>query len=579
MKPTKILLPLVIASSLVLSTIAEAQKKADDQMNAVVNIDRPYKPNITDAVKIEVTPEDENIQAKKPEISYAAPLVLFKMDPYKGTMKAPPAPKEKQEDLYHCFAKLGYGNYNNIYGDFLFNTLRSKTSLVSAELKYDGGNGPVSNSAYSNAMANVYGKQIFGANVLDGSVGYKSSTNHFYGYNHDSLKNINADSIKQVFSDFTLNANFGNPLAKPGQVRYDFGINYCNFTDNYKTAENDFVIKGDVSQVEQNNKVEIALLYDAMPLSYGNKDISRSIFRASLGDHLDYGSFRAYVGIITASETDTTFSKFHVYPDLEGEADLDEKYITAFAGITGGLDKNNFKSFALENPFIADGIDIQNSNEQIKLYGGFKGSINNYTSYNLSLTWQSYQNYVFFVNDSTNHARFVPLYDNADILTFHADMGYNFSETFYINGAVNFRNYSLTDYLSNTLVVTNNHLAEPYQRPGTELLLTTKYKVNERITFGADIYDWGQRYALTLLDYKERKETGQAGTTSTLPNILDANLNVSYLFSNPQNTARAGNVYAFLQLNNIVGSQYDYWNDYPVRGFQVLGGVMVNFLK
>ena len=567
MRTNKVITAALIASSLVLPVNTNAQKKADDQLNTVVNIDRPYKPNITDAVKIEVTPEDENLTSKKPDISYTTPTSLFKMKPYKGVLKSPPAPKSKQEELYRCFAKLGYGNFNNIYGDFLYNSLRSKTSLMSAELKYDGGNGPVTNSGYNNMMANIYGKQIFGKNVLDGDIGYKNSTNHFYGYNHDSLKNVKAYSIKQQFSDFKFNANFGNLNAKEGQIRYDFGVNYYNFSDNYKTTENDIIIKGTVSQLVQSNNVVISALYDAMPLAFGSHDISRSIFRAAIGDQLDYTGFRAYLGFKTASETDTTFSKFHFYPDLEGEADLLEKYVTVFAGITGGLDKNTFKIFATENPYIQDGINIMNSNDQIKLYAGAKGSLNNYTAYNVSITWQSYQNYFYFVNDSTNHARFVPLYDNTNILTLHADMGYNFSETFYINGGINYRDYSM------------GKLPAPYQRPTLELILKAKYNINDKITVGGDIFDWGQRDGLTLLTRQEQKTEGVTSVTTTLPNIVDANLNVSYLFSNLQNANRAGNVYAFLQFNNILGNEYQYWNNYQVRGFQVLGGVMVNFLK
>ena len=51
--------------------------------------------------------------------------------------------------------------------------------------------------------------------------------------------------------------------------------------------------------------------------------------------------------------------------------------------------------------------------------------------------------------------------------------------------------------------------------------------------------------------------------------IADFNLGAEYFYSK--------NLTAFLQFNNFAAQRYNRWYNYPVMGFQVLGGVSFKF--
>ena len=51
--------------------------------------------------------------------------------------------------------------------------------------------------------------------------------------------------------------------------------------------------------------------------------------------------------------------------------------------------------------------------------------------------------------------------------------------------------------------------------------------------------------------------------------IADANLHLEYRYNR--------RVSAFIQFNNIANQKYQRWMNYPVYGFQVLGGVTFGF--
>jgi outer membrane receptor protein involved in Fe transport len=108
----------------------------------------------------------------------------------------------------------------------------------------------------------------------------------------------------------------------------------------------------------------------------------------------------------------------------------------------------------------------------------------------------------------------------------------------------------------------DDKLQKPYERPAFEWMLTGNYNIDNKIVFGGDVFYVGGRYAADL---------GEKNITSLKP-FFDMNAHVSYSFENVKGLK------AFVELNNIFGNQYMIWNNYPVRGFQIVGGVMFSFL-
>jgi hypothetical protein len=80
-----------------------------------------------------------------------------------------------------------------------------------------------------------------------------------------------------------------------------------------------------------------------------------------------------------------------------------------------------------------------------------------------------------------------------------------------------------------------------------------------KIRLRAALHGFGQREVL------------ENGSAKTLNAILDINTGIDYRFSKTFT--------AFFNFRNLLGTQYQYWNQYPVRGFHVTGGLKLNLFE
>ena len=526
-----------------------AQKKDKKLESENVEIVRDYKPKILDASKIEVLPEQEKLDVKKPLMSYTTPFYLFPTSPYKSAFRTLQITKTEQEPLQHAWVKGGFSNYTNIYLEGFVSTTYRKDGSFTAQAKYNSGNGPVTNSSFMNAFIDLSGKKIYGKNIITGGLNYSDDMYHFYGYNHALKLNTDTMKLTQNFGNLSLFGGFEHAMADTGQLKYKLGATFYNFHDNFNVNENDLTLSGRAIEPFHNNSVIFDAGFDYMNYKL-LKDYNRNIVKIDVNYKFELDGLRGFAGFKTATESDSGSSTFHFYPNLYVEGDLSDKVLVGFMGLTGGLQKNTFKSFASENPFVESALDLRNTNNKLKVFGGIKGGIGSTGFYLVSLSYELYNNMYFYVNDSVDTKRFVTWYDNnTKLLNIHAEGGLLLSSKLTLDGSFNYYSYSLGNPL----------LTKPFQKPGMELSVGGTYKIENKIILGADIYALDKRYALNVTDK----------AITSLDPVFDVNLNGTYRHSNT--------LAFFIELNNILNQQYSLWNNYPVRGIMVMGGVKINF--
>jgi hypothetical protein len=561
------------AGILVLGLVpAKAQDNGDGVKPQTVVSVKDIKVHLADAMKIDVLPVQENIRQTKPEMTYTTDPFLVPSPTFKTKLQAfsinGPG---KLPALQKSFVKGSIGNYSDLYGEIFYNTLRNRTDLFSVDLKHKSGdaNGQiqsgelkgttVKNSGFSTNAVDLFGSHIFdGKYDLTASMGYRRDANHFYAIIPDSLKPNNVSDY-QAFNDFHVRANLENTGADTGKLRYNIGVGYCTFGDNYKTTENDILVSVKMDEPLKDNHIRLDASFDYMPYQNLEYKLSRTLLKINLGYALKTGIIRAYLGFKTASEgADTGNAVFHFYPDIKVEADLIEKYLTIFGGLTGNLDKNTYRSFAYENPFIVSDPRLRNTNDKFDIFGGAKGSFSSNSSFLLTVAYKNYHNLYFYQQDTVDRRKFAPVYDTGTttLINVHAELAWSFMENLNLNTKVD-----LNNYMPSTL-------KHPYERPGFEWMLTGNYNLDSKITFGADVFFVGERFATNLPDKKRPLTVNEV----RLKPYVDVNAHVSYAFENVKGLK------AFIELNNIFGNQYQVWNNYPVRGFQILGGAMFSFL-
>ncbi|MGZ5283076.1 MAG: hypothetical protein ACXWEY_12435 [Bacteroidia bacterium] len=545
-----------LAALVMLSSVAVyAQDDKKTLGDETVIIVRDYKPKLSDAVKIDVLPANENVETKKPEIAYKTPAFLFNTPPYKAQLKAPSLGKPPVDELHHNYAKLMFGNYADINGEYIFNTLRNRNSLFTLHGKHHSGNGPVDNSRFSENMIDVFGKRIFSGHSITGNLGYKRNANRFYGQLPlDSVPDANPDSLKQKFNDIYFSTKLARVNADTGKFQYGADLGVYNFNDLYKTGETGFNIGVNGVEPFRGSRIHADASYQYWKYKT-DTSIDRGLFKLGAGYKFIYNGFRADVGFKTASD-----ESFHFFPNANIEADIIQKYLTLYGGITGGTEANTFRQFAYENPFINSDITLKNTTEKLNLFGGAKGSFSSTSTFGIGLAYKNYENMPFFLNDSTDLRRFNVLYDAlTNVFNIHAEAGLAVMENFSLGAALNYNTYNLST------------MAKAYHRPDLDAVITGKYTVANKIAFGADLFFAGKRYGATWLQDSTTKTYKL--TEYSLGNIIDLNANASYAFGGSVKGLKA-----HLELKNILGTKYQLWNFYPSRGFQITGGVSYSFL-
>jgi hypothetical protein len=102
-------------------------------------------------------------------------------------------------------------------------------------------------------------------------------------------------------------------------------------------------------------------------------------------------------------------------------------------------------------------------------------------------------------------------------------------------------------------------IAEAWHRPTYRLAVNGSYNLYDKILFTANLIAQGGMRALDPV----------TDNTIKLDAAFDLNFKAEYLFSKSFS--------AFLQFNNITSTKYPIFLHYPVRGFQLMGGITWSF--
>jgi hypothetical protein len=159
-------------------------------------------------------------------------------------------------------------------------------------------------------------------------------------------------------------------------------------------------------------------------------------------------------------------------------------------------------------------------------------------------SYSEIDNQYFFINDTINRLanKFLVLYDNVELLKFSAGLDLRPSKHLFVSAKADYSIYSMTK------------LAEPWQMPAFESIISAKYSLRDKIILTADLFAMGSRYA----------RDPQTGGSIALNPFADFNLGAEYRYTKILSL--------FIQFKNITSTKYSYWNQYPLYRFQVMGG-------
>jgi len=552
-----------------------SQKKEESIGTETVNVVKPYSPTISDAFKVKETPSlDDSGNQPKETIKYSilSVPVASTFTPSKG--KAEGVEKSKKERLFSNYATAGVGNYGTLNAELFVTHDLGNKDFVSGMFRHHSSQGGIKDVLLNDEFYDTALNIGYGQNNQDMSwnvdLGYQNQIYNWYGLPQDfDLSLIPSISPGHTYNTISLGGN----MEFNESVFSKIATKFTHFSDNFSSSENRFYVKPTfkVDVLEQSINTNIIVDHvtgtfennyfkdNINPLKYSftNLGIEPSFVVNENDWTLELGA-----GIFYSLDSENNGNKLFFYPKVNASYKLVGDLMIFYTGVNGGLQQNSYADFVTENPFLSPTLAIAPTNNQYTVFAGLKGKLASNVSYNLTGSYLNEKNKgLFKSNDYTENAAnedyafgnsFNVVYQDVRTFRFYGELKADFSEnvTFGINGT--FNSYK------------NDGNLEAWNLPSLKVSSNLDVNITKQWYAGVNVFYVGERK-----DMQSNLDLTANPSVITLKSYFDANAHLGYKFSE--------RLTFFLKLNNIGNQAYEKWLNYPVQGFQVLGGANYKF--
>ena len=488
-------------------------------------------------------------QAKAP-VTYNFRSFSFQAPEIKPLIRPLKVKQEGTSDVYGGYVTLGYGNYASPYLEGFFNSRKNKNRLVGAHVMHQSsGKGPVDgkNSGSGTSSVSLFG-ETFGKDLtFKGNVDYENRFTHFYGY--DTNETPDEKEIRQAFNTFSLSGSVSN--TRNTDFEYALSGNFSYLADRYKAQETeagfDFAAAYKMSDDQR-----ITLKAGYSNLSRKDELVAlkpRNLFTArGAYQFMPQTDLKLSVGLTAAFENDSISKDVHVYPDINASYTVSPS-VDVVGRLSGDIEKVSLHSLSAENWWLAPNVDIFHTNKSMALLFGVNARLGKKVEAHTGVEFATLKNLYYFVNTTGDPSKFEVIYDMGATKrsNFYASLSYAQTEKakFMLRG----------DYFA----YTPKTVDEAWHRPVFKVTATSFLNVYDKILLHANLITQGGIKALDPV----------TGGTKKLDPAFDLNVRTEYLLSSSFSI--------FVQLNNITSSDYQVYLNYPVRRFQILGGLTWSF--
>ena len=574
---------------LCVSQVAVAQEDEQDLGTEVVNVVKPYTPTISDAFKVKATPVlNDSVNTSKKKVTYGifSVPVASTFTPAKG--KAANVKKAKKIKLYDNYATLGFGSLTSILAEFYSNTQISRTENFGVFLNHNSSQGGIDGIQGDDYFYDTRLNLNYGARERDlawrTDLDLKQQIFNWYGvdpiFNMPSEGGVSAidyNSFDSSHSFFTAAVN-GSLSLKDAAIFKEGKATLRYFGDSESNSELRFIAKPTLEFPISDENITTRITLDYLTNTF---DAANTPAEELKNSHLNIGIAPSLVilrddltvnlgvaGFVSLDSENSTTDLF-LYPQISASYRVAGEYFIAYAGLEGDLQQNSYYDFAQENPFIAPVQRVQPTDRQYDGYIGMKGKLSNSASYNLRAGYQAENNKALYrlqnfttpsmiINGDRQAYRygnaFEVRYDNVNTFSVFGELNFDVSNNFKmrLNGQFN--------------AYTTDVEMEAWNLPDLTASVFGDYQISDNWFAGINLFFVGerkdQRGVINPIGIFEQ-------TTIALDSYFDANAHLGYRLSD--------RLSAFGRVNNILGTNYEKWLNYPVQGLQALVGATYKF--
>jgi hypothetical protein len=482
---------------------------------------------------------------------------------------------DKLDKLYPGYIKIGLGNYTMPMGELYYNSTRNRRMTYGIHANHLSSFGKIDGyapSQFDRTSAKLFGNFYTRNHLIQSEVNWLNHGYHFYGLENDS---ISKDSLRNRIGGYQGQVSFSNFTKRDSaKLLYKFKLDYGYFheflqdsmVESTNARENNFGIGTEWKFKHELNVFALEADFRFNNYKFGESDTSMLPYRKDENNHILHfrptiSSYRMNDKLKAEVGFDLNFDMaankvFKPVVVVNAKYSLLDGMFIPYVGIDGGLKQNTFHTLNRGNEFINSAIDLKNTKE-IKFFAGIKGTLSKTISFDIMFHSSNFTDMALYFNDTifSDQYKFNVLYDNVTALGVGGSLTYQKSEKLKIDAIINYNNYTAQ----------NQQFA--WHLAPLKLTLRGSYNVYDKLYAKIDFnMESGRKSPNGILNSDPTQSDTELFDAGL---IADANLHLEYRYNR--------RVSAFLQFNNIANQKYQRWMNYPVYGFQVLGGVTFGF--
>lgn len=548
-----------------LMTAQAQEKKAEEKavVNEEIEVVRPYKPILAEAVKLRRSPNLDDVKIYKAKLNYSITDRKLELNSDIQKLQAQAVADEKQSILINNYVKGGVGNLGTILGEAYFNNGKDEGLQFGGYFRHFSQEGKLNKQNSSDQQLSVFGRSILEQNTVSGRINVQRHGTNFYGVD-DQRPTFNTDPQKQALTFVELEGELvKNFTEDPDALSYALKANGYIWSDKFDAKENYLTLNGYV-----NKRISSFNLGLAASTEFGNtKDaltsVGNNLLRLNPYIRLQVKGAKVTAGVNFVQEFGA-FSSTRVFPAVTADFTLIPDYLQVFGEVKGDVNRNSLRGFTEENPWLNSNILIKNTVEKLSFSAGIKGTGGPGLGYKARVYVKQFDDMPLFINNFDNLNKFDVIYDfgKTKLTGIEGELSVQVSDALKWTGKLNLDDWKPAQ--------------ETYSwfKPGLKVSSNFVYTYNKKLSFNA---------AVVIQDDVKAKVNVQAPVNplqylvpntgieriETVKGFVDLGIGADYRINSKFSV--------FAKANNLLNSKYNRFLYYQVNGLNVFGGLTYSF--
>jgi hypothetical protein len=521
----------------------------DTVRKRTVEVTSQFKPSLKEAAKINLNASPATVDTSRPRLQYQIPNQNLQFVYQPGMLK----PLALDVDTggrwnNESYVKAGYGSFKTPYLQAGLSIGDGKTVGVNGYARHTSSEGKIDYQKYSSTMfdANAF-FQTAKSLEWNARFGGEQNTYYKYGYDHNQFS-FDEDSLKMRYQTWR------GRLAMHNLNQTQFGISYAPevrveaFRDQLNNTESNSYIKlpmrkvvGRVFEVDATAELSFSRYKPDDKDKINNNYVSLAptiLFKTP--------NASLHAGIKPSWDN----GEFILFPNVMGEIGTKDKRFAIQAGWAGYLRNSGYQYVAGFNPWIWAPSTVMNTRIEER-YAGVKGAVGDHFAFSAKMAYNKLNHQPLYLNNQVNGGKSYEIVYEPEMDHFQlgGEMGLTFGEQFSL--------------ISNLAINKYRNIEVNKKAWG---LLPLEFTTKMRVQVLKDLFITSDLFAFDGPWYQEND-----GDAKQLQGSVDVSAGAEFKI--------VKNVKIWAQFNNLFNKEYQRWNQYPVYGFNVLGGVVFSFAQ